>query len=154
MDVKVTKHHLVSTFHHNGVKVGGVVPGGRRTQGDIHVDESQCGSPEVCLDCQNFCRVVIEEYVIIKHPVGDGVVYESDKSTASGRAIAPDGDIACELLQGGIQAEFGVLHTGDHHLVMVKEVLQFCVAVLNVIAVELQKPASEGGRSWSGSLGK
>ena len=63
--------------------------------------------------------------------------------------IAPDGGIAGEGLKGGIQAEFGLLHTGDKHLVM--EVQQFCMAVLNTIAVELHKPAALKGRSWSGS---
>ena len=67
-------------------------------------------------------------YVTIGHPVGDGVVDQSDKSTttASGRAIAPDGVIVCELFEGKVHAEFGLLHTGDQHLVTVKEVLQFC----------------------------
>ena len=77
----------------------------------------------------------------------------TDQSTtsASGRVIAPDGGIACELLEGGVHAEFGLLHTGHQHLVTVKEVLQFCVIVLNAIAVELQKPACFRGWSWSGS---
>ena len=66
-------------------------------------------------------------------------MYESDKSTTSvsGWAIAPDGGIACELLEGGVHAEFGLLHTCDQHLVTAKEVLQFCVAVLNAIAAEI-----------------
>ena len=34
------KHHLVSTVHQKGVKVGG-----RRTPRDIHVETSQCGPP-------------------------------------------------------------------------------------------------------------
>ena len=60
----------------------------------------------------------------IMHSVGDGVVDESEKSTASGRVIAPVGGIACELLVRGVNAEFGLLHTGDQYLVTVKEGLQ------------------------------
>ena len=82
-------------------------------------------------------------------------VWMVDKSkeytTTSGRAIAQDGAIACELLVGGVHTEFGLLNTGDQHMVMLKQVLQFCVAVLNAIAIELQKPTSLKGRSWSSS---
>ena len=62
-------------------------------QGDIQVDESQCGPPKVGLDCKNFCLVVIGEYVTVRHPVGDGVLDESDKSITTDRAIAPDGGL-------------------------------------------------------------
>ena len=42
--------------------------------------------------------------------------------------------------------------TGDQHLVMVKECMQFCVAVLDAVATELQKPASLlKARPWSSS---
>ena len=43
-----------------------------------------------------------------------------------------------------------LLHTGDQHLVAVKDILQFCVAVLDAVAIELQKPGSFKGRFWSG----
>ena len=124
--------------------------GGRR--GDIHIDKGQYGSSEVGLDCQNFFRVIIREYVTIRHLVCDGVVDESDKSTttASGRAIVPDGGIACEPLEGRVHAEFGLLHTGDQYLVTVKEGLQFCEAVLDAVAIKVNKPATLKGRSWSG----
>ena len=39
----------------------------------------------------------------------------------------------------------------NQHLVSVKEVLQFCVAVLFVIAIELQEPAPVKNGSWCGS---
>ena len=72
-----------------------------------------------------------------------------DKSTTtSSRVIAHDGGKAYELLEGGVHAEFGLLHTGDQHLVTLKEDLQLCVAVLDAVAIELQKPASFKGRSW------
>ena len=69
----------------------GLVPGAGGRRGDIHVDES------------------------------DVVVYKNGKSTttASGRVIAPDGGIACELLEGGVHSEFGLFHTGNQHLVTV-----------------------------------
>ena len=73
------------------------------------------------------------------------MVYERDKSTASSQEFAPDGCIGCELLESGVHSEFGLLQTSDQHLVTMKEVLQFFVAVLNPIAVELQKPASFRG---------
>ena len=69
------------------------------------------------------------------------MVDECEKiTTASGRAIAPDDGIACELFEGRVHGNFGILLTDDQHLVTVKEVLQFCVAVLYAIAVELHKP--------------
>ena len=70
------------------------------------------------------------------------MVNESDKSStaASGRAITPDSGIACELLQRGVHAEFGLLDAGDQHLVTVQEVQQFSVAVQDAVAVELQEP--------------
>ena len=57
--VEVTKHHLVSTILQKGIEVGGVISraGGRRM--DEYIDEGQCGSPEVNLNCHNFCRVII-----------------------------------------------------------------------------------------------
>ena len=70
------------------------------------------------------------------------MVDKCDQSTtASVRAIAPDGGIVCELFEGRVHAEFGLLHTGDQHLMTVKEVLQFCVAVQDAVAIELQEPA-------------
>ena len=51
--------------------------------------------------------------------------------------IAPGGGIACEFLEGGIHAMFGLLHAGDQHLMTVKEVLHFCVAVSDAVAIEL-----------------
>ena len=60
--------------------------------------------------------------------IGDEMVDECEKSaTASVMAISPDDGIFCEL-------------TGDQDLVTVKKVLQFCVAVLDTIAVELHGP--------------
>ena len=41
--------------------------------GDIHIEEGHCGSPDVGHDCQNFRRVLIGEYVAIRHPARDGV---------------------------------------------------------------------------------
>ena len=75
---EVAKHHLVSTVLQKGVEVGGVVlrSGGRRK--DVYVDEGQWGSSEVSLDCQNFRRVIIWEYAIVRHPIEDVVVDESD----------------------------------------------------------------------------
>ena len=77
---------------------------------DINIDEGQCGHPEVDLNCLNFRHVVVREYVTIRHPVGDGMVDKSNVSstTASGRTIAPHGGIVCELLEGGVHAEFGL----------------------------------------------
>ena len=124
MGIKFPKHHLVSAVLQKGVKVGDVISraGGRRE--DVYIDEGQCGSPEVSLDCQNFSCVVIRKYVIVRHPVQDGVVDESDKSSTavSGRAITPDSFIACEFLEKGVHAEFGLLHTGDQLLVTMQEV--------------------------------
>ena len=55
-------------------------------------------------------------------------------------AIAHDGGILCELFEERVHTEFGLFHTGDLHLVTGKEVLQFCVAVLNtVVKFELQE---------------
>ena len=66
----------------------------------------------------------------------------SNKSntTTSYRAIAPDGGIASELLVGGVHADFGILHTGDQHMVTVNEVLQFCMAVVNACLPQRQVP--------------
>ena len=99
---------------------------------------------EVCLDCQNFRRVIIGENATVRHPIGDGVVDEGDKSPTAtpGRVIAPDIGIVCELLEREVHAEFGLLTAGDQHLVAMQEVLQFCVAVEDAIAVELQEPTS------------
>ena len=46
------------------------------------------------------------------------VVDGSDKSTATASvwAIAPDGGIAFDLLEGGVHAEFALLHTGNQHV--------------------------------------
>ena len=68
-------------------------------------------------------------------PYGDGVVDESDKSptTASSWAIAPDSGIACEFLERGVHAQFGLLHVGDQYLVTVQEV-QFILAVKDAVA--------------------
>ena len=58
------------------------------------------------------------------------------------RAIAPDSGIVCKLLERGVITEFSLLHVGDQHFVTKQEVLQFCVAVEDAVAVELQEPAS------------
>ena len=63
------------------------------------------------------------------------------------RAITPDGAIVCELFEGRVHAEFGPLHTCRQYPVTVKEVLQFYLAVVNAIAVELQESAPLKGRS-------
>ena len=99
--VKVAELHLISTILQKGVGSRGRSSEGRRTQGDVYIDEGQCGSPEVSLDCQNFRRVIIRKYVIVRHPIAAGAVDENNKSStaASGRAITPDGGIACELLE-------------------------------------------------------
>ena len=56
------------------------------------------------------------------------MVDESDKksTTVFSRAIAPDGGIVCELFEGRVHAEFGLLHAGDQN---------------HAIAVEVQEPA-------------
>ena len=68
----------------------------------LNIDKSQCGLPEVGLDCKNFRRVIIREYVTIRQAVRDRGVAESDKftTTVCGRAYAPDGGIAYELKEG------------------------------------------------------
>ena len=98
-------------------------------------------------------------YVTIKHPIEDRVEDESNKSstTASGQAITLDSGIACELLDKGIQAEFGLLDTGDQHFMMMQEVQQFSEAVKDAVAVELQEPTSKAGPRaavlvWAGKL--
>ena len=99
MDVKeVAKHHLVIMVLQKGVKVVGVVPGAGEQRRNIYIDEGKCGHPEIGLNCQNFRRVVVREYVTVRHPVRDGMVDKSNESntTASGRAIASNGGIACE----------------------------------------------------------
>ena len=107
-------------------KIRGVVPGAGWLRGNVNIDKSQCSPPEVNL---NFRRVVVREYVTIRHPVGDWLVGKSDKFTiASGRAIVPDGGTECELFEGR------VFNTGDQHLVTVKEVLQFSIKVLDAVA--------------------
>ena len=94
----------------------------------------------------------------------DGVVDESDNSitTASDRVIATDGEIACELLESGVHAEFDLLHIGDQHLVTVKEVQQLSVPVPNAIGpLQLNcrnLPTSKAGPGavalvWAGKLG-
>ena len=69
---------------------------------------------------------------------------ESNKSStaASGQAFTLDSGIACKLLERGVCAEFGLLHIGDQHLMMIREVQQFSVAVKDAVAVELQEPTS------------
>ena len=97
---------------------------------------------EVNLNYQDFQGGIIGEYVTIRHSVGDEMVDKSDKSTTiSVWAFTPDGGIVCEIFESRFHIEFGLLHTDDQHLVTVKEVLQYCVVVLNAIAVELQEPA-------------
>ena len=83
-------------------------------------------------------------------------MYASDRSTttASSLAIAPDGGITCELLEGGVHAEFGLLHIGDQLLVTVKEVLHFCVAVLNAIAIDQCSCGQVNQVRWRGTTGR
>ena len=84
---KVAKLHLVSTVLQKSVRVRGVVPEAGGLRGDVYIDKGQCGSPEVGFDCQDFCCVIIGENVTVRHPIGDGVVDESDKSpTATPRS--------------------------------------------------------------------
>ena len=94
--VEDAEHHLVST-----VLKKDVVPRAGGCRGDVCVDEGQCGYLESSLNCQIFRSVIIEKYVTVRHPIGDGLVDESNKSSASGRAISPEPDsgIACELLE-------------------------------------------------------
>ena len=55
------------------------------------------------------------------------MVDESNKFTiASERAVAPEGGIICELFEGRVHAEFGLLHTCNQHQMTAKE---FCVSV-------------------------
>ena len=101
--VKVAELHLVSMILQYGVKVGDVADVAPRTggcRGDVYIDEGQCGSLEVSFDCHYFCHDIIRKYVIVRYPIGDGVVDESDKSftDASSRVITPDSGVACELL--------------------------------------------------------
>ena len=144
VSVKVAKNHLVSTVLQKSVEVRGVVPRAGGCTGDVYIDKGQCGSSEEGLNCQNFCSVIIGENATVRHPIGDGVVYEGDKSPTAtpGRAIAPNSGIVCELLERGVHSEFGLLHAGDQHLVTMQEVLQLSVAVEDAVAVELQEPAS------------
>ena len=103
MGVEFAEHHLVSTVLQVGVKIRGT---GRRTAGtgNIDIKKGYCYPPEVGLNCQDFRRGIVWEYVIIKHLAGDGMVDESVKSTtASERAFAPDGAILCELFEGRVQ---------------------------------------------------
>ena len=43
-----------------------------------------------------------------------------------------------------ILSEYGLLHRGDNHLLTVKEVLHFWVAVQNAVAIELQESPLKG----------
>ena len=55
------------------------------------------------------------------------MVDTGDKSiTAPGRAVLPDGSIACELLEGGIHTEFGLLHLFDQDLLTVSSPTALC----------------------------
>ena len=67
-------------------------------------------------------------------------MHNKSPTATPGWAIAPDNGIVCELLERGVHAELGLLYTGDQHLVTMQEVLQFCVAVEDAVAVELQEP--------------
>ena len=144
MGVEIAKHHLVSTILQKGVKISAVVSRARERRGDVYIDEGQFGSPKVSLDCQDFRRIIVGKNVTIRHPIGDEVVDESNKSStaASCRAITPDSGIAGELLERGVHAEFCLLHAGDQHLVTMQEVQQFSVAVQDAVAIELQEPTS------------
>ena len=142
MCIKVANHHLVSTVLQKRVEVSGVVPRAGRRGGDVNIDDGQCGSPEVGLDCHNFRRVIIGEDASVKHPIGDGVVNEGGKSPIAAPSRRPNSGIVCELLERGVHAKFSLLDAGDQHLVAMQEVLQLCVAVEDTVAVELQEPAS------------
>ena len=85
--------------------------------------------PDFGLDCQNFRRVIVGEDATVKHPIGEGVLDEGDKSPTAtpGRAIAPDIGIICELFERGVHAKFSLLDTDDQHLVALQEVLQLCI---------------------------
>ena len=61
----------------------------------LNIDKSECGLPEVGLDCKNFRRVIIREYVTIRQAVRDKFT-----TTVCGRAYAPDGGIAYEIKEG------------------------------------------------------
>ena len=60
----------------------------------------------------------------------------------SGGSVSSNCRVSPELLEGGARDKFSLLQTGDLHMVFVQEVLQFCVAVTNAVAVELQDVAS------------
>ena len=68
--------------------------------------------------------------------------HETHDTTPSGGSVSSDCRVTTELLEGGARDKFSLLQTGDLHMVFVQEVLQFCVAVTNAVAVELQDVAS------------
>ena len=70
------------------------------------------------------------------------VGHETHDTTPSGGSVSSDGCVSPELLEGGARDQFSLLQTGDLHMVFVQEALQFCVAVTNAVAVELQDVAS------------
>ena len=70
------------------------------------------------------------------------VGHETHDTTLSGGSVSSDNSVSPELLEGGVRDQFSLLQTGDLHMVFVQEVLQFCVAVTNAVAVELQDVAS------------
>ena len=74
------------------------------------------------------------------------MVNEGQKAAATAHhPVASDTGVIAELLDGGVRSEFGLLYAGDQHMVAVKEVLQFCVAVLYAIAIELEKSTPRQG---------
>ena len=80
------QHHLVFRSTRRASKSGAWFRGQRGRMGDANVDKGQCGSPKVGLDCQNFRRnIVWWENATVRHPIGDGVVDECDKSRSATR---------------------------------------------------------------------
>ena len=67
--------------------------------------------------------------------------HEIHDTTPSGGSVSSDCRVTAELLEGGARDKFSLLQTGDLHGAFVQEVLQFCVAVTNAVAVELQDVA-------------
>ena len=46
-------------------------------------------------------------------------------------------NVVREVLKGKVHTEFGFLQGGNQHLASLKDILQFCAAVVNAIAIEL-----------------
>ena len=97
-----------------------------------NVDKCQCGSPRRLSQLPEL--LPCHHWRVCHH--------QAPYRERNGVLELPDGSRACELLEGGVHTKFGLQHTGNQHLVLVKEhlvlvkeVLQFCVLVLNAVSV-------------------